>query len=82
MTSLGLWRCYLVQVKQLPPGSLIMTDSQAVDLVHSWTLDEDGQGTHAMSTFSIAMINYMSGGQLADYVQGLHAFLHLQDGDR
>jgi biotin synthase-like enzyme len=96
---------------------LLVTDSQAIDVVHPWTL-ESGEGEeeealvsggggrqgvpaaalgeekpsstsphHArpllpITTFSIAMINRVSGGRLPLFVEGLRAFAALKPGDR
>jgi hypothetical protein len=35
-----------------------------------------------VTTFSIAMINYMSGGKLQVYVDGLEALLGLEEGEK
>lgn len=50
---------------------LMITDSQAMDLVHPWTLDEEGRPLVALTTFSVLMVNYMSGGRLPEFVDGL-----------
>lgn len=55
-----------------------MTDSQAIDIVHPWTQDLD----YDLTTFSIAMIHFMSGGHLQTYVDGLDALLHLREKDQ
>eukprot|EP01029_Cantina_marsupialis_P016451 TRINITY_DN36676_c0_g1_i1.p1 TRINITY_DN36676_c0_g1~~TRINITY_DN36676_c0_g1_i1.p1 ORF type:complete len:462 (+),score=146.79 TRINITY_DN36676_c0_g1_i1:115-1500(+) len=62
--------------------SLIITDSQAMDLVHPWTLDEDGNETIPITTFSIMMINFLTGGRLPTFVEGLERFKSLKEGDR
>lgn len=67
---------------RLPPGSLVVTDSQAVDVVDPWTKDGDGDGDVDVTTFSVAMIHRMSGGRLQAYVDGLAAVLDLGEGDR
>eukprot|EP00775_Hariotina_reticulata_P012305 gene12305-12441_t len=36
---------------------LLVTDSQAMDIVHPWTLDDSGQPLVPITTFSIAMIH-------------------------
>lgn len=66
------------------PGPVIMvTDSQAVDIVHPWTLD---QTTHEpllpFTTFSIAMIQRQSRGALHTFARGIDAFRALKPGDR
>jgi [FeFe] hydrogenase H-cluster maturation GTPase HydF len=54
----------------------IITDSQAMDLMHRWTPDDI-----PLTTFSIMMINYVSRGRLQAFVRGLDAADHLQPGD-
>lgn len=67
---------------RLPPGSLVVTDSQAVDVVDPWTAPGAGVGDVDVTTFSVAMIHRMSGGRLQAYVDGLAAVLDLREGDR
>lgn len=61
--------------------AIAVTDSQAVDVVHPWTLVDDTPRL-ALTTFSIAMINRASDGQLADFVAGTRAASRLATGDR
>ncbi|PSC71854.1 iron hydrogenase assembly [Micractinium conductrix] len=62
---------------------IIVTDSQAVDILHPWTLDPaTGEELVPFTTFSIAMIHRQSRGQLPLFVQGLEAFKQLKAGDR
>ncbi|GLI60291.1 hypothetical protein VaNZ11_002404 [Volvox africanus] len=62
---------------------LVVTDSQAVDVVHPWTLDPDtGRPLVPFTTFSICMAYAMSGGRLDAWVGGLEALEGLQEGDR
>ena len=56
---------------------VIITDSQAMDLMHSWTPSDIG-----LTTFSIMMINYVSRGRLAAFITGIAALDDLQSGDR
>ncbi|PNH10798.1 GTPase Der [Tetrabaena socialis] len=50
--------------------SLVVTDSQAVDVVHPWTLDaQSGQPLVPFTTFSIAMAYQQSGGRLEVFVE-------------
>ena len=51
--------------------SLLITDSQAIDIIAPWTIDEDGNELVPITTFSIAMIRYLSGGRLSYFVNGL-----------
>jgi [FeFe] hydrogenase H-cluster maturation GTPase HydF len=55
----------------------IITDSQAMDLMHAWTPDDVG-----LTTFSIMMINYVSRGRLAAFVNGIEAVASLRAGDK
>ena len=55
----------------------IVTDSQAMDLMHEWTPDDI-----MLTTFSIMMINYVSRGRLAAFVEGIEAVDTLQAGDK
>jgi [FeFe] hydrogenase H-cluster maturation GTPase HydF len=55
----------------------IITDSQAMDLMHTWTPDD-----MMLTTFSIMMINYVSRGRLAAFAQGIKALDNLQAGDK
>ncbi len=56
-----------------PGPKLIVTDSQAVDIVHPWTLGgPDGQQPLVpFTTFSICMINRQSNGKLKLFADGL-----------
>ena len=63
--------------------AIIVTDSQAVDIVHPWTLDvETGRPMVPFTTFSIAMIQRQSRGNLPTFVEGIGALKRLQPGDR
>jgi [FeFe] hydrogenase H-cluster maturation GTPase HydF len=55
----------------------IITDSQAMDLMHVWTPDEV-----MLTTFSIMMINYTSRGRLAAFAEGIKALDELRAGDK
>ncbi|GAB4823876.1 hypothetical protein N2152v2_010922 [Parachlorella kessleri] len=62
---------------------VIVTDSQAVDIVHPWTLDEaTGDELVPFTTFSIAMIHRQSQGQLPLFVEGIERYKSLKEGDR
>nr|ANM86740.1 HydF [Stygiella incarcerata]ANM86879.1 HydF [Stygiella incarcerata] len=52
--------------------SLIVTDSQAMDLCAPWTTDVNMRDVE-LTTFSIMMINHMAGGNLKVFVDGLKA---------
>ena len=55
----------------------IITDSQAMDLMHPWTPEDV-----MLTTFSIMMINYVSRGRLAAFAEGIKALDGLQAGDK
>jgi [FeFe] hydrogenase H-cluster maturation GTPase HydF len=55
----------------------IITDSQAMDLMHAWT-----PADMMLTTFSIMMVNYGSRGRLAAFVEGIKALDGLQAGDK
>ena len=50
---------------------LLITDSQAMDIVAPWTLDSQGHEIVPITTFSITMIRYLSGGRLSFFADGL-----------
>ncbi len=54
----------------------LVTDSQAMDVMSRWCPDDV-----MLTTFSIASIQYMSGGRLEAFVKGLAALRRLQPGD-
>ncbi|NOR45792.1 MAG: GTP-binding protein [Candidatus Delongbacteria bacterium] len=57
---------------------LLITDSQAMDIVSKWT-----EGSNFMvTTFSIVMINFLSRGNLEMFVNGIKAFQELKPGDK
>ncbi|KAG2427922.1 hypothetical protein HXX76_011909 [Chlamydomonas incerta] len=54
--------------------TLVVTDSQAIDVVHPWTLDRaSGRSLVPITTFSIAMAYQQNGGRLDPFVEGLEA---------
>lgn len=55
---------------------VIITDSQAMDIMKEWTPADIG-----LTTFSIMMINYMSRGRLSDFAASVHAIDTLNPGD-
>jgi len=62
---------------------LMITDSQAMDVVHKWTTDANGvDEVVPLTTFSVTMINYLSGGRLPKFVDGIKQFENLKRGDR
>jgi [FeFe] hydrogenase H-cluster maturation GTPase HydF len=62
-----------------PKGNLqlVITDSQAIDVVADWTPE-----SIPLTTFSITMVHYQSGGDLRAFVDGVRAVGTLKPGDR
>jgi len=56
---------------------LIITDSQAIDIVDEWTTKEI-----PITTFSITMINFQSKGNLRRFVEGLKVVDSIKEGDK
>ncbi len=57
---------------------LLITDSQAMDIISKWTKD----APYMVTTFSIVMINFLNGGNLKMFVEGIKAFKNLNHGDK
>ena len=57
---------------------LLITDSQAMDIISKWTKD----APYMVTTFSIVMINFLSSGNLKLFVEGVKAFKNLKPGDK
>jgi small GTP-binding protein len=55
----------------------MITDSQAMDIMHRWCPPGIG-----LTTFSIAMIHYVSRGRLNEFARGIQALDGLEAGDR
>jgi len=55
----------------------VITDSQAMDLMHTWTPDDV-----MLTTFSIMMIHYTSRGRLAAFAEGTKTLDGLEPGDK
>ena len=55
---------------------VIITDSQAIDIIKDWAPEDIG-----LTTFSIMMINFMSRGQLPEFVNGIRSLNALLPGD-
>jgi [FeFe] hydrogenase H-cluster maturation GTPase HydF len=66
---------FLASMSRRPKA--IITDSQAMDRMHAWTPDDI-----MLTTFSIMMINYVSRGRLAAFVEGIKALDTLKAGDK
>mmetsp|Transcript_30129 Transcript_30129/g.80922 ORF Transcript_30129/g.80922 Transcript_30129/m.80922 type:complete len:556 (-) Transcript_30129:521-2188(-) len=72
-------------IASCPPDApkILVTDSQAMDVVHPWTLDkETGKPLVDVTTFSIAMMHRMSGARLPLFAEGMRKFQELRPGDR
>jgi len=59
------------------PPKVIITDSQAMDVMHAWCPPDIG-----LTTFSITMINYVSRGRLKAFAEGTRVIDDLKPGDR
>jgi [FeFe] hydrogenase H-cluster maturation GTPase HydF len=68
------WESFLGSLGRRP--KVIITDSQAMDIMKSWTPDDIG-----LTTFSIMMINYMSRGKLADFAQAVRIIDTMKPGE-
>jgi len=69
------WETFLGSFGRRPRA--IITDSQAMDLMHTWTPDD-----MMLTTFSIMMINYGSRGRLGQFAEGIRALKDLKAGDK
>jgi len=69
------WEALLAGFGRRP--KVIVTDSQAMDLMHTWTPDDV-----MLTTFSVMMINYVSRGRLDAFVEGIRALNDLKAGDK
>jgi [FeFe] hydrogenase H-cluster maturation GTPase HydF len=54
----------------------MITDSQAMDIMKDWCPEDID-----LTTFSIVMINYISGGRLQNFIQGIDTLSTIKDGD-
>lgn len=68
------WEEFLASFRRRP--KVIVTDSQAMDIMRSWAPEDIG-----LTTFSIMMINYMSRGRLADFARAVEVTETLAPGD-
>jgi len=68
------WERFLGSFSHRP--KVIITDSQAMDIMKAWTPADMG-----LTTFSIMMINYMSRGRLTDFARAVRTVDTLQAGD-
>lgn len=69
------WDTFLGSFGRRPKA--IITDSQAMDLMRTWTPDDV-----MLTTFSIMMINYGSRGRLSRFVDGVRVLKDLKAGDK
>lgn len=67
---------FVKQISNCKP-SLIVTDSQAIDVVHKFT-----PNNVPLTTFSVMMANIQSGGQLSTFIKGIDALNSLKKGDK
>ena len=68
------WENFLDNFRKRP--KVIITDSQAMDIMKSWSPEDMG-----LTTFSIMMINYMSRGKLNSFAEAVRALDSLKSGD-
>ncbi|NGX28429.1 MAG: tRNA modification GTPase MnmE [Candidatus Anoxychlamydiales bacterium] len=59
---------------------LLITDSQAMDIIHPWTLDDKGQPLVEITTFSVIMAHQK--GDLSFFIKGTEAFDKLKKNDK
>jgi len=69
---------FINYLKQNDKLQLLITDSQAMDIISKWTNDIDLE----ITTFSIVMINFLSKGKLNLFVEGVKTFKNLKKGDK
>lgn len=69
------WEAFLGGFGRRPKA--IVTDSQAMDLMHTWAPDDV-----MLTTFSIMMINYVSRGRLSAFAEGISALEGLKASDK
>jgi len=68
------WNSFLGSFGRRP--KVIITDSQAMDIMKDWTPADIG-----LTTFSIMMINYMSRGKLTNFAEAVRSVDSLKPGD-
>ncbi|MCK9640210.1 MAG: 50S ribosome-binding GTPase [Prolixibacteraceae bacterium] len=68
------WESFLGSFVRRP--KVIITDSQAMDIMKDWTPSDIG-----LTTFSIMMINYMSRGKLSNFANAVRTVDNLNSGD-
>ncbi len=60
---------------------LVISESTVMDAVHPW-LKQMKDVDVPLTTFSVAMMNYMTGGMLHNFVEGIKKFEKLQEGNK
>ena len=73
-TEKARWESFLGSLGKRPKA--IITDSQAMDIMKSWT-----PADIPLTTFSIMMINYMSRGKVGEFADAVTTLDSLKDGD-
>lgn len=68
------WNGFINSFSRRP--KVIITDSQAIDIMKDWAPSDIG-----LTTFSIMMINFMSRGNLPVFVSGIKTLKYLKSGD-
>ena len=74
-TEIERFNNFINNFKKRP--KVIITDSQAMDIMKDWTPSDI-----KLTTFSIMMINYMSNNKLVDFVNGVKQLDLLKQGDK
>ena len=74
-TEIGRFNDFINNFKKRP--KVIITDSQAMDIMKDWTPNDI-----KLTTFSIMMINYMSNNKLSDFVNGVKQLDSFKHGDK
>ncbi|KAJ8603429.1 hypothetical protein CTAYLR_003954 [Chrysophaeum taylorii] len=72
-------------IEACPPRApkILVTDSQALDIVHPWTLDDStGEPLVDVTTFSVAMMHRQSGARLPLFAKGMDTYETLKPGAR
>lgn len=59
---------------------LLITDSQAMDIIHPWTLDKNKKPLVEITTFSVIMAHEK--GDLSFFIKGIEAFDKLKENDK
>ena len=72
----------LQTLKRKKALKLLITDSQAIDIVHPWTLDKNDRPLVDITTFSVIMAEQKSGGRLLEFIKGLDVLKTLKKGDK